>query len=133
VLNAELVQRMADLGVVACIQPGFAVSDVHSARLALGDRWEESYRWDTLLAAGLRVIGGSDHPIESLEPLVGLNRLVTADFEDGVQSGAPTLPLDDALAIMTDRSVGVTVLSDDPHGREDELLKIEIVETRPSG
>lgn len=133
VLNADLVQRMADLGIVACIQPSFAVSDVDSARRALGDRWEESYRWDTLVAAGVRVIGGSDFPIESLSPLVGLNRLVTGDFEDGRQSGAPRLPLDDALGLMTDGDAGITVLSDDPHGREDELLKIEIVETRPAG
>jgi predicted amidohydrolase YtcJ len=133
VLNAELVKRMAELGVVACIQPGFAVSDAESARRALGDRWEDAYRWDTLLDAGVRVIAGSDHPIESLSPLVGLQRLVTGDFEDGKRSGAPTLPFETAYALMTDADAGVTVLSDDPHSTdEDELSKLEIVETRPS-
>jgi predicted amidohydrolase YtcJ len=123
---------MAELGVVACIQPGFAVSDADSARRALGgDRWEEAYRWDQLLDAGVCVIAGSDHPIESLSPLVGLHRLVTGDTEDGRSTGAPTLPLATSLALMTDASCGVTVLSDEP--TEDNLREIEIVEARPAG
>jgi predicted amidohydrolase YtcJ len=133
VLNDELVRRMAQLGVVACIQPGFAVSDAADARRALGSRWDEAYRWDSLLDAGVRVIAGSDHPIESLSPLVGLHRLVTGDFEDGRSTGAPTLPLDVALDLMTDAAAGTVVLSDDPHGREDELTSIEIEEVTPSG
>lgn len=134
VLNADLIRRMADLGVVACIQPGFAVSDADSARRALGDRWEESYRWDLLLDAGVRVITGSDFPIEPLSPLVGLQRLVTGDTDDGRSTGAPTLPFVQAFALVTDPSAGVTVLSDDPHTTdEDELAKLEIVDVRPLG
>ena len=133
VINADLVRRMADLGVVACIQPGFAVTDAESARAGLGDRWDEAYRWDLLLDAGVRVLAGSDFPIESLSPLVGLQRLVTGDFEDGRRAGAPTLPLDTALALMTDASAGVTVLSDDPHSTdEDELVKLEVLDAIPN-
>jgi predicted amidohydrolase YtcJ len=134
VLNADLIRRMADLGVVACIQPGFAVSDAESARRALGARWEDAYRWDLLLDAGVRVIAGSDYPIEALSPLIGLHRLVTGDTEDGKATGAPTLPFETAFALVTDASAGVTVLSDDPHGvDEDRLLELEIVDTRPAG
>lgn len=129
VLNADLIRRMRDMGVVACIQPGFAVTDADSARRGLGDRWEESYRWDLLLDAGVHVIAGSDFPIESLSPLVGLHRLVTGDTEDGKATGAPTLPLATALELMTDASVGATVLSDEP--TEDNLRELEIVDTRP--
>lgn len=134
VINAELVRRMADLGVVACIQPGFAVSDAADARRALGERWDDAYRWDTLLDAGVRVLAGSDHPVESLSPLVGLRRLVTGEDEDGHRAGAPTLPLAAALALMTDAGAGTVVLSDDPAGvAEDELTSIEIVDVRPRG
>jgi predicted amidohydrolase YtcJ len=134
VLNDELVTRMANLGVVACIQPGFAVSDAEDARRALGGRWEDAYRWDTLLAAGVPVLAGSDHPIESLSPLVGLRRLVTGDFEDGRRAGAASLPLDVAIELMTDGSAGTIVLSDDPHGvAEDELTSVEIEDVRPAG
>ena len=134
VLNDELIRRMADLGVVACIQPGFAVSDADSARRALGHRWEEAYRWDLLLAAGVRVLTGSDYPIEPLSPLVGLQRLVTGQTDDGRATGAPTLPLAQALALVTDAAAGVTVLSDDPSTTdEDELVRLEIVDVRPNG
>jgi predicted amidohydrolase YtcJ len=131
VLNDDLIRRMRDMGVVACVQPGFAVSDADSARRALGDRWEDAYRWDLLLDAGVTVIAGSDYPIESLSPLVGLHRLVTGDTEDGKSTGAPTLPLRAALDLVTDAAAGVTVLSDEPS--EDNLRELEIVDVRPSG
>jgi hypothetical protein len=130
VLNPDLIRRMADLGVVACIQPGFAVSDADSARRALGGRWEDAYRWDLLLDAGVQVIAGSDHPIESLNPLIGLHRLVTGDTEEGKATGAPTLPLATALDLVSDASAGTTVLSDPP--TEENLLELEVMETRPS-
>jgi predicted amidohydrolase YtcJ len=130
VLSEDLIRRMREMGVVACIQPGFAVSDADAARRALGDRWELAYRWDLLLDAGVKVIAGSDYPIESLSPLVGLHRLATGDTEDGKSTGAPTLPLATALDLMTDASVGVTVLSDEPS--EENLRELEIVDVRPA-
>jgi predicted amidohydrolase YtcJ len=134
ILQPELVRRMAELGVVACIQPGFAVADMATARRALDpERLEHAYRWDELLAAGVRVVGGSDFPIRPLAPLAGLQELVTGDAADGTRAGAPTLPLDAALGLVTDATAGVTVLSDDPHDvAEDELAAIEIVEVRPA-
>jgi predicted amidohydrolase YtcJ len=75
------------------------------------------------------VIAGSDFPVEPLEPLRGLQQLAT-----GGDIGAPTLPVDRALALMTDASAGTVVLSDDPlRTAEDELAAIEVVETRPAG
>jgi predicted amidohydrolase YtcJ len=132
VLNDELVRRMASLGVVACIQPGFAVSDAADARRALGERSEEAYRWQSLLDAGVPVVAGSDHPVESLSPMVGLHRLVTGSFEDGRSPGAPTLPLDVALGLLTDAAAGTTFLDDDPHGREDELLQLKVEDAAPA-
>jgi len=128
VLRPDLVRRMAELGVVACIQPGFAVSDLASARAGLGERAEDAYRWDLLLDAGVRVISGSDFPIEPLAPLAGLEKLAAG------AGSAPTLPVDQALAVMTDEAAGTVVLSDDPHGvAEDELSSIEVEDTLPAG
>ena len=135
VLRPDLVSRMSDLGVVACIQPGFAVADLATARAGLGVvRMEDAYRWDALLDAGVRVIGGSDFPIRPLSPLAGLQELVTGDTADGREVGATTLPLEAALALVTDAAAGTTVLSDDPHGvDEGDLAAIEVVEARPAG
>ena len=119
VLTPHLIERMAHLGVVACIQPGFAHSDAATARAGLGaKRMEHAYRWDQLLDAGVRVITGSDYPIEVLSPLDGLAKL------------AEQLDLDTALALMTDASAGTTVLSADPH--DAPFSEIEVEETVPA-
>jgi predicted amidohydrolase YtcJ len=96
VLRPDLIARMADLGVVACIQPCFAASDAEALAAALAGRRPESYRWDLLLAAGVRVIAGSDYPIETLDPEVGLARLMEGDFglPEPVARDLMTTPLD---------------------------------------
>jgi len=135
VLRPDLVRRMCDLGVVVCIQPSFAVSDAASARRGLPEELHEhAYRWDELLAAGVRVIAGADHPIEDLEPLRGLQRLVTGADVGKVDEVAVPLSLETALAVMTDGAAGTTVLSEDPAAVEvDRIHALEVVEARPAG
>jgi predicted amidohydrolase YtcJ len=135
VLRPDLVRRMADLGVVVCIQPSFAVSDAATARVALGSaRMEHAYRWDLLLAEGVRVISGADFPIEPLSPLEGLERLVTGAEAGKAEQLAAPLSLEQALAIMTDPAAGTVVLSDDPAtAGDDHLAELEVVETLPVG
>lgn len=135
VLRPDLVARMADLGVVACIQPSFAVSDALTARRALGrERMEHAYRWDLLLDAGVPVFTGADWPIETLSPLEGLQHLVTGAGIGSAEVLAEPVPLDRALTLMTDPVAGTVVLSDDPRtAGDDHLAELEVVEARPSG
>jgi predicted amidohydrolase YtcJ len=134
VLRPDLVRRMAELGVVACIQPGFAVSDARTARVALRDDYPSAYRWDELLAAGVRVLSGADYPIEPLEPLTGLQQLVTGAEVGRDEQVAQPLPLDDALSVMTDASAGTVVLDADPSDVDPgDLHAIEVLDTRPAG
>ena len=132
VLQPHLIERMAHLGVVACIQPGFAVTDAAAARAALGlERAAEAYNWNALLEAGVRVIAGSDYPIESLSPIEGLARLVTGAGEDRLEVTEP-LALDKALPLMTDATAGTTVLSDNPADLDPaDLRELKIMEARP--
>ena len=96
VLRPELIERMSSLGVVACIQPCFAASDAESIALALAGRFPAAYRWDLLLAAGVTVIAGSDFPIETLDPAIGLERLTSGDhpLDETVARRLMTTPLD---------------------------------------
>jgi predicted amidohydrolase YtcJ len=106
----DFVAGLAELGVVACIQPGFAPSDRSPALAALGhERTAVAYDWPGLLAAGVPILVGSDFPIEPLDPLVGLSDLV-----HGRGTGAPTIPMDVALDLMTDPAAGIVTLSHDP-------------------
>jgi predicted amidohydrolase YtcJ len=91
-----------------------------------------------MVAAGVPMLAGSDYPIEVIEPLVGLARLVTgrsrrAGFE--TTDGAPpqaVLPPGAALAMMTDLAAGQTMLSADPRAVPPEAIdEIEIAGTAP--
>jgi predicted amidohydrolase YtcJ len=134
VLSAELIDRMADTGVVACIQPSFAVTDAAELGPALGpERAARAYPWAQLAQAGVAMLAGTDYPIEVLEPLArGESRrpgFVTT-------SSAPAqarLPAHIAFALMTDPAAGQTLLSADPRAvPADAIDDIEVLGTRPA-
>lgn len=121
VQSAELTARITELGVVACIQPSFPVTDAGEVMAALGpDRHAAAYPWAALAAAGASILSGSDYPLEVLDPLVGLARLVNGhSTRDGFRSGnrAPAssrLPVPIAFALSSDPASGETLLSADP-------------------
>jgi predicted amidohydrolase YtcJ len=83
VLNEELLRRMKKQKVIVSVQPRVVASEfsVWSANDHLGSkraRW--LYPVKTLLKEGIRVIGGSDCPMEPLSPLLGVQTAVTRDF-----------------------------------------------------
>lgn len=137
VLPADLIARMAAGGVTACIQPSFAVTDASLLEPALGPvRSESAYPYVAMASAGVRMLAGSDYPIEVLEPLVGLARLALgrsgrAGF--GTARGAPAqarLPVASAFASMTDPAAGQTLLSADPRTvPPEEIDSIEVTGT----
>lgn len=121
VQSAEIISRMVESGVVACIQPSFAVTDAGQVRLALEpQRQGSAYPWAALAAAGARLLSGTDYPIEVIEPLVSLARLVLgSSARDGFATAecAPEgsrLSMATAFGLMTDASAGRTLLSADP-------------------
>lgn len=130
-LRPDLIERIASMGVVICIQPSFAVSDAPAREAGLGDRWPVAYGWNNLLTAGVRVIAGSDFPIETLSPLSNLQRLVTGRDLDATEVVADPVPFDAALALMTDASAGSTTLSGDPGAVDPaHLHELEVITAR---
>jgi hypothetical protein len=139
VLSAGLTARIAETGVTACIQPSFAMTDVEHTRAALTpDRRPAAYPWQALAAAGARLLAGSDFPIEVMEPLVGLARLVSgrsgrAGF--GTAAAAPPgsrLDAATALRLSSDPAAGETWLSADPLAvPAAQIDRIEVLGTAP--
>jgi predicted amidohydrolase YtcJ len=140
VLSAELIDRMADTGVVACIQPSFAVTDAAELGPALGpERAARAYPWAQLARAGVAMLAGTDYPIEVLDPLPSLARLVRGESR---RAGFVTtssalaqarLPAHIAFALMTDPAAGQTLLSADPRAvPADAIDDIEVLGTRPA-
>jgi hypothetical protein len=88
VLRPDQPRRFARLGVVADIQPKFVGTDKLWVESRLGaDRSRTSYCWRTLLKAGVRCAGGSDCPVEPLDPLLGLHAAVTRQDLKGEPDG----------------------------------------------
>ncbi|MFZ0626006.1 MAG: amidohydrolase [Acidimicrobiia bacterium] len=71
--TAEAIQRMADLGVTASVQPAFLASEGNWLAKRLGDdRMEGVYPFRSMMQAGVPLIGGSDSPVELPDPQVGI-------------------------------------------------------------
>lgn len=63
--------RFASLGVIASMQPSHAISDLDWAPSRLGAaRLKGAYAWNSLLASGAVVAGGSDAPVEAGDPRI---------------------------------------------------------------
>ncbi len=73
--DQELLQRMADLGVVACVQPYWAQNNglLLSCQHHLGEvRLASLYAFRDMLEADITTVFSSDWPISSYEPIKGI-------------------------------------------------------------
>ncbi|HVB77510.1 MAG TPA: amidohydrolase [Candidatus Nitrosotalea sp.] len=79
--HAQLVEagdrdRFAPLGVIASMQPVHARSDRELARARWSGRGADMYAWGALARSGTQLAFGSDAPMESADPLLGLSTAV---------------------------------------------------------
>ncbi|HRQ41111.1 MAG TPA: amidohydrolase [Chloroflexota bacterium] len=75
--------RLAQLGIIASMQPTHATSDMEMANAHWGERARHSYAWRAMLDSGALVVFGSDAPIEKIDPLPGIHAAVTRRRADG--------------------------------------------------
>ncbi|MEP6388754.1 MAG: amidohydrolase [Halioglobus sp.] len=88
ILRPQDVSRFAAAGIVASIQPTHATSDKNMAGDRLGEeRLKAAYAWSTLLDSGAQLAGGSDFPVESVNPFYGLHAAVTRQSHDNEPEG----------------------------------------------
>ena len=77
-----------ELGVTASVQPVFLGTDWAPADKRWGSqRCRNAYAWKSLLQANLRLQFGSDAPVESINPLLGIHAAVTRQDADGQPPG----------------------------------------------
>jgi predicted amidohydrolase YtcJ len=113
ILGPDLIERMAALGVVGDIQPVFLKSDGYWYTDRVGpDRARYSYAWRSLLTAGIPLCGGSDCPIEPLNPWYGIYAAALRQDLDGYPEGgwAPEqrLTVGEALDLYTSGAAWAT-------------------------
>ena len=130
VLNKELIHRIKKLELMISVQPKVIISEfsVWSAVDRLGHkRARLLYPLKTLIKEGIRVTGGSDCPMEPLNPLLGIQAAVTRQFFPEER-----ITIDEALRMYTvdaayasseenikgsieeNKLADLTILSDDP-------------------
>jgi predicted amidohydrolase YtcJ len=78
VLTQEDISRLAELGVIASMQPLHATEDMHFAEARLGqERVKGAYIWSTLLDRGVVVATGTDYSVSPYSPFYTLHAAVT--------------------------------------------------------
>lgn len=98
--------RFADLGVTASMQPTHATSDMPWAEERLGsERISGAYAWRSLIEAGANLAFGSDAPVESINPWLGIYAAVTRQDAQGQPAGGwlthEALTVQEALLAFT--------------------------------
>lgn len=87
IVHPHDIPRFAALGVVASMQPIHATSDMELADQLWGERCATAYAWRTLKDAGAVLAFGSDAPVESLNPWLGIHAAVTRQRIGGRPTG----------------------------------------------
>jgi len=88
IVRLQDLQLMARLGIIASMQPTHATSDMPWAEDRLGARrLERAYAWRKVLNDGGRLALGSDFPVESADPRLGLYAAVTRQDLQGKPAG----------------------------------------------
>lgn len=106
VLNPSLMKRMAEENIVAAIQPVFIMTDKRWTDRYLGsERAKHAYAWRSIMDHGVICCGGSDAPIEPVDPILGIYAAVTRCDLSGQPSGgwhpAEKLTVAEALTLFT--------------------------------
>jgi predicted amidohydrolase YtcJ len=71
-VNPKDIPRMAKIGVIASMQPIHAVADRELADAMWPSVTQHAYAWRALERAGVRLAFGSDAPVETADPLAGI-------------------------------------------------------------
>lgn len=145
VLTDRDIRRMADVGSIASVQPAFLSSEHGWLEARLGAMTTTTYAFKSMIEAGIPLAGGSDCPVESPDPLLGMaaardrHGLVAGEslsgaealtmFTDGVAhaTGAPP-------SLAPGSPAHLTILSVDPvAATPTQLREAEVVSTWVEG
>jgi len=89
VVREEDIEKFASLQVLPAMQPTHCTSDKNMIVDRIGEeRSEYAYAWRSFLDAGLPIPAGSDFPVESVDPLLGIYAAVTRRLPGEDKSGA---------------------------------------------
>jgi predicted amidohydrolase YtcJ len=119
-LRQREIDRFARLGVTASIQPIHAAADRDLVEACWDGRQDGAYAWRSLRTAGAHVAAGSDAPVESVNPWIGLFAAVhrrLPDDDRGDWRIGQALSVPEALSAYTLGPAGAIRAHDEGHLR----------------
>jgi len=87
IIQPEDVARLAELDVVASVQPLHCPDDIPMTEESLGPRCRFAYPFRDMQDAGVKMAFGSDCPVADANPLFGIHAAVTRQTRDGTPPG----------------------------------------------
>ena len=88
VLTPEDIPRLAELGIIASMQPLHATEDMNFAEARMGtERLKYAYIWSDLLDLGVVVATGTDYSVSPFNPFYTLHAAVTRQDRDNNPPG----------------------------------------------
>lgn len=85
--QAEDLERVARLGVMASVQPISVPDDIPMMAPTIGPRTRYAHAWKSMLEAGVKLAFGSDAPVSDPNPFLGIHAAVTRCRLDGSPEG----------------------------------------------
>jgi predicted amidohydrolase YtcJ len=129
------VPRFGRLGIIASMQPYHwcchdSLGNDAWARNLGRDRWAEGFQWRSIAAGGATLIHGSDWPVVTIDPVVGIYSAITRQDGKGRPAGgwfpAQRLTLSEAIAGYT-RNAAHAVFMEDRLGTLEADKKADVV------
>ncbi len=92
VIQPADLPRLAELAIHGAVQPIHATQDMQMVDAYWGQRGQTAYAFRSLLDRGTRLAFGSDAPVETPNPFVGIHAAVTRRRADGTPGPAGWYP-----------------------------------------
>jgi hypothetical protein len=122
VIHPDDRHRLAELNLIASMQPIHATQDMQMADSYWGGRSDLAYNPRVQLDQGVVVAFGSDAPVESFDPIKGIHAAVTRQRADGSPGPEGWYPA--ARVSLTEALIGYTQGPAYAAGMEDRLGKL---------
>ncbi len=155
-IHPDDLERFGELGVTASVQPAHLLYDWKNAEVFWGTRCQRSYPLQSLIDSGAKMAFGSDAPAVPVDPVtaikVAATRRLHLDGQDtkewvprekmSVGDSLSTHTRGSALASGMEGETGIiregyradmVILSTDPFGSDEDLLRTEVVATIAGG
>lgn len=87
IMNERIFEKYKVVDAIGLVQPMYIHSDWSIADSRVGDRMKTSYCFGSMLKDGIRLAAGSDLPIESVNPLEGMQVNITRKDLSGQPEG----------------------------------------------